>query len=166
MLWPVTSRLLVLACAVVLALTACKTLQPPIEQRTTQGPTAEDLWMYKVVTTNGREPTFDERRHWQDDIDFRVGQYLREHPDAANSLDISTFRFLRRTAVGMTQEQVLILLGPPVARTTDPAEIEKLARKFWPAVKDQAKEAWVYPLGWYIYLADGRVVDITQYLER
>lgn len=158
------SRTLVAAC-LVLALAACKTAKP-IEQRTTQGPLAEDLWMLKVVTANGREPTFDERRHWEDDISFRIGKYLREHPEAANSLDVSTFRFVKRASVGMTQEQVLILLGPPVARTTDPAEMEKLASKYWPTVKEQAKEAWVYPLGWRLFLADGRLVDITQYLPR
>jgi len=165
MLWPVTVRLLALAC-VLLALAGCTTIRPPLEQRTTQGPTADELWMYKVVLTNGREPNFDERRHWEDAIDHQIRKYLREHPEAANSLEVSTFRFFRRVSVGMTKEQVMILLGPPLARTTDAAEMEKIARRFWPGLKDHVKEAWAYPLGWSIYFADNRVVDITQYLER
>jgi hypothetical protein len=79
---------------------------------------------------------------------------------------VSTFRFYRRVAVGQTKEQVLILLGPPSAVTTDQAEIEKLARKYAPAIKGNATEAWVYPLGWSLFFAGPRLVDITQYLER
>jgi hypothetical protein len=164
MLRAVTFRGLALV-SVTLALAACAALRP-LEQRTTQGPTAQEFWMYRVLLTNGREPNFDERRHWEDQIDDQIGRYLRAHPEAANSLDVSTFRFFRRASVGMTKEQVVILLGSPEAVTTDPAEMEKLARKYWPAVKGQAKEAWVYPLGWHLYFADSRLVDITQYLPR
>jgi hypothetical protein len=164
MLGAVTFRGLALV-SVTLVLAACAALRP-LEQRTTQGPTAQEFWMYRVLLTNGREPNFDERRHWEDQIDDQIGRYLRAHPEAANSLDVSTFRFFRRASVGMTKEQVVILLGSPEAVTTDPAEMEKLARKYWPAVKGQAKEAWVYPLGWHLYFADSRLVDITQYLPR
>lgn len=150
--------------AIPLVLFGCGTLRKPIEQRTTQGPTAEQFWMYRMILTNGREPNFDERRYWQNEIDDEIGRYLRTHPDAANSLEISTFRFYRRAAVGMTKEQIVILLGPPETATTDPAEIEKLARQYWPAIKARAKEAWTFPLGWRFYFASDRVVDITQYL--
>jgi len=149
-----------------LLLAACATLRPPLEQRTTQGPTAEEFWIYRVLLLNGREPTFDERRHWEDQIDQRIGEYLRAHPEAANSLDVSTFRFYRRAAVGMTKEQILILLGPPDAVTSDPAQMEKLARRYWPGIQGNATEAWVYPLGWHFYFAGTRLVDITQYLPR
>lgn len=148
-----------------LALAACASFGP-LEQRTTQGPTAEEFWMYRVILANGREPSFEERRHWQDQIDAKILQYLRAHPEAANSLEVSTFRFYRQAAVGMSKEQVTILLGPPEAVTADPARMEKLARRYWPLLKGHAKETWVYPLGWHLYFADARLVDITQYLPR
>jgi len=159
----VTLRLLVLV-ALPLALSACLASRKPVEQRTTQGPSAEHFWLYRMVLTNGREPTFDERRHWQNQIDEDIAQYLRGHPEAASSLEVSTFRFYRRATVGMTKEQVGILLGQPETATPDPAGMEKLARQYWPAVKARAKEAWTYPLGWRFYFAGDRVVDITQYL--
>ncbi len=158
-----TFRLLALV-AIPMVLIGCGTLRKPVEQRTTQGPTAEQFWTYRMVLANGRAPNFDERRHWQNDIDDEIGRYLRAHPDAANSLEISTFRFYRRATVGMTKEQIVILLGPPETTTTDSAEMEKLARQHWPAIKARAKEAWTYPLGWRFYFAGDRVVDITQYL--
>src|SRR5262249_59101848 len=56
------------------------------------------------------------------------------------------------------------LRGPPMSRTADQAEMEKLARQFWPSVKEgEPTEAWVYPSGWRIYIKDKTVVDITQY---
>ena len=126
---------------------------------------AEDLWMTTVILANGREPNFDERRHWTNQMELRISQYLNEHPEVANSLDVSTFRFIRQVSVGQTKEQVLILLGPPVAATKDAAEMEKLARAYWPAVKStDPAEAWVYPAGWRLYFKDTKVVDITQYL--
>jgi hypothetical protein len=57
----------------------------------------------------------------------------------------------------------MILLGAPQQTTTDAAEMEKLAGKYWPDVKPEATEAWVYPLGWRLYFAGARLVDITQY---
>ena len=134
------------------------------EQRTTEGPLAEDIWTMKVLMVNGREPNFDERRRWDNVMEQRIGQYLREHPEAANSMDVSTFKFIRQVSVGQTSDQVLILLGPPMSRTGDQAEMEKLARHFWPSVKEgEPTEAWVYPSGWRIYIKDKTVVDITQY---
>ena len=91
------------------------------EQRTSQGPLAEDLFTTVVYIANGREPNFDERRHWENQLDLRISQYLHSHPEAANSQDVMTFRFLKQASVGQTNEQVLILLGPPLARTTDEA---------------------------------------------
>lgn len=157
------------ACAVVgvaLAVAACAGLKSPLEQRTTQGPTAEELWVYRVLLLNRREPTFDERRHWEDQLDERIAAYLRSHPEVANSLEVSTFRFYRRAAVGMSSEQILILLDAPLATTRDPAEMAKLARRYWPEISGRATEAWVYPLGWHVFFAGSRVTDITQYLPR
>jgi hypothetical protein len=147
-----------------LGLTACA-LGRPIEQRTTQGPGALDLWAYGMALANGRPPTFDERAQWESDLDERIARHLREDPQAASALDVSTFRFHRRVAVGMSKAQVLILLGPPVAMTTDAGEMAKAARRFWPAIQGRATEAWAYPLGWRLYFAGPRLVDITQYLE-
>src|SRR2546426_11291843 len=86
-------------------------------------------------------------RHWQDQIDDRISRYLREHPEAANNLDVSTFRFYRRAAVGMSKEQITILLGPPENVTTRPAAMEKLARQDRPGIKGQARGARGAPLG-------------------
>jgi hypothetical protein len=157
------SRLL----SVVLVVAACaSSSRPLVEQRTTQGPVAEDVWIYKVVTMNGREPTFEERRHWESQIDLAIARYLAADQEFANSSQLSTFRFLRQAAVGMSKEQVLILLGPPERATTEAAEMEKLARKYWPDIRGKASEAWTYPLGWQLYFADSRLVDIVQYQPR
>jgi hypothetical protein len=59
---------------------------------------------------------------------------------------------------------VAILLGAPMAQTTDTAVMERRARKFWPDIKPRARAAWTYPLGWTVYFgAEERVVDITQF---
>jgi len=141
-------------------------MSTPVEQRTTHGPSAEEFFFYQALLTNRREPNFDERRYWEGQIDWRISQYLNQHPEDANSLDVSTFKFYRRAAVGQSKEQVMILLGTPAAATTDGGEIEKLARRYAPAIKGNVTEAWVYPLGWTIYFTGSRVADITQYLEK
>ena len=154
----------ILLVAVLVSLAACASARVK-EQRVTQGPMAEDLWMTGVILANGREPNFDERRYWTNQLELKISQYLHQHPEAANSLDVSTFRFIRQVSVGQTKEQVLILLGRPMGTTKDPAEMEKLARAYWPAVKgSEAEEAWIYPAGWRLYFKDTTVVDITQYL--
>jgi hypothetical protein len=157
-------RRLLVVLALPLLLGACLSARKAEEQRTTQGPSAEAFWLLRMIQANGREPTFDERRHWQNQLDDEIARYLRAHPDAANSLEVSTFRFYRQATVGMTKEQIVILLGRPETATTEPAEIEKLAGKYGPVIKAHAKEAWTYPLGWRFYFAGDRVVDITQYL--
>jgi hypothetical protein len=146
-----------------LAVVGCAT-HHAIEQRTTEGVSAEELFIYKVTQQNGREPTFEERQTWQDRLDQRISAYLREHPEAANSLEVSKFRSLRQATVGMTKEQIRILLGAPADVITDRDRLEKLARKYWPEIRDRAREAWVYPLGWNLYFDADQVVDITQYV--
>jgi hypothetical protein len=164
MLRPVPFRVAVLA-GLALALGACAMFTPPVDQRTPHGPSADEFFVMRSIEANGRHPSFEERRHWEDHIDDQIGRYLREHPRAASDLNVSNFKFFRRSTVGMTKDQITILLGPPLASTTEPAEIEKLARRFAPQIKARAKEAWMYPLGWNFYFAEDRVVDITQYLE-
>jgi hypothetical protein len=90
-------------------------------------------------------------------------RYLRAHPDKANALNVSTFRFLRQVTVGMDQEQVLILLGPPVEVTENQMRMEQVARRYWPQIQGNATLVWTYLEGWAIYFAGQKVVDITQY---
>ena len=159
----VKRRLAVVVC--VLAVVAgCKSA--PTEQRTTHGPSAEELFFLQSYVTNKREPNFDERRHWEGQLDWRISQYLNQHPEDANALEVSTFKFYRRAAVGQSKEQIMILLGAPLVATTDGGEIEKLAHRYAPVIKGNATEAWAYPVGWTIFFAGSRVIDITQYLEK
>jgi hypothetical protein len=141
----------------------CAGLRSATEQRSTHGLTAEQVWTYRILVQNGREPTFEERQRWDLQLDLAISQYLAAHPEVANSLDVSTFRFARQVTVGMTKEQVVLLLGPPVGTTADQAQIEKLARKYWPLVQaGKATEAWVYPLGWNLYFVGPELADMTQ----
>jgi hypothetical protein len=136
----------------------------PFEERSTQGPTAEEMWKARVWVNSGREPTFEERRHWEAQMEEATTAYLREHPEKANALDVSTFRFHRQLTVGMDKQQVLILLGAPGATTSDQLQMEQMARRYWPELRGNVTEAWVYPLGWVVYFAGPRVIDITQYI--
>ena len=120
-----------------------------------------------MVQANGREPRIEERRHWEDQLDARIQQYLHTHPVQANALHVVSFRFDKQVVTGMDKEQVLILLGRPISATTDAAEIEKLGRKYWRLIQaGSVTDAWVYELGWRFFFAGDTLVDITQYLER
>ena len=165
MLWRVKRPLVAV---LVWLLAGCATILPPIDQRTTQGPTAEELWTTRVMLQTGRRPSFEEKRHFEEEMDERIGRYLREHEDAANSLTVLSFRSLRQVTVGMDKAQVEILLGPPVTTTRDAAQMQSLARHHWSDIRDRAKpdEAWTYPFGWVVYFSNARVADITQYLPR
>jgi hypothetical protein len=157
-----TSCVVTLLCVLVAG--GCAARRGPVEQRSTQGPTATQMLNFRVLKESGREPTFEERRQWDGIVEERISAYLRAHPEKANALDVSTFRYLRQASVGMDKEQVLILLGAPVSMSADPAEMEKIARGYWSNVKGEATEVWVYPLGWNMFFAGERLIDITQYL--
>ncbi|MEK7387170.1 MAG: hypothetical protein AABZ83_12070 [candidate division NC10 bacterium] len=160
------SRTLVLTVALLTGVAACAQLTTT-EQRVFQGPTAAEIWTAGVVLVTGREPTFDEKHQWEVQIDRRISQYLHQHPEVANSADVQVFQFVRQVTVGMTKEQVVILLGAPVVATKDAAEIEKLARRYWPLIKPKnVTEAWLYPQGWRLYFSESKAVDITQYADR
>lgn len=161
--WP--ARLAAVALAAV-AVAGCAKWGPPLEQRTSQGPTARQFWYFKQMMTNNREPTLEERRHWEDQLEIQIQRYLHEHPEDAGNLNVASFRFSKQVVTGMTKEQVLILLGPPASTTEDQALIEKAARKYWKEIQGNATEAWTYPLGWAFFFTGQRLVDITQYLER
>lgn len=148
---------------VALAAAGCAVAKPGVEQRTQQGPTAEDMFKLRSVYMNGREPNFNERQAWDSQIEQKISDYLRAHPDKANALNVSTFRFLRQVTVGMDQEQVMILLGPPTEVSGSQARLEQVARRYWPQIQGNATTVWVYLEGWAIYFAGQNVVDITQY---
>jgi hypothetical protein len=148
---------------VALAAAGCVLPRPGVEQRTTQGPTAEDMFKLRSVYINGREPNFEERTQWDSQMEQKISAYLSTHPDKANALNLSTFRFLRQVTIGMDQEQVMILLGAPNEVTDNQARMEQVARGYWAHIQGNATAAWVYPEGWAIYFAGQNVVDITQY---
>jgi hypothetical protein len=154
--------LVVLVCVLVVG--GCFPKQQKVEQRSTHGPTSEQMLNLKVMLESGRQPTFEEKRQWESDVEEKISAYLRAHPDKASALDISTFRFLRQAAVGMDKEQILILLGAPSIVSGDQAQMEKIARGYWANIKGNATEVWVYPLGWNMFFAGQKLVDITQYL--
>jgi len=133
------------------------------EQRTTQGPTAQQMFNLRILNESGREPTFEEKRRWDEQIEQQIAAYLREHPEKANDLDVSTFKFLRQSTVGMDKDQIQILLGPPIAVSSDQAHLEQLARRYWPLIQGRATEVWIYPVGWNLFFSGPRLVDITQY---
>src|SRR6266480_3654475 len=43
----------------------CAVPTQTIDQRTSQGPTADEVWTAKTLTANGRFPTFEEKRYFQ-----------------------------------------------------------------------------------------------------
>jgi hypothetical protein len=158
------SRAFRLLLVLLLAVAGCRTFYPDIDQRTPQGPAAVELWTVRMMQQTGREPSFEEKRLFQNDLDDRIGRYLRENEEAANSTTLMSFRGLKQVTVGMDKAQVEILLGPPVTTTRDAAQMQSLARRHWPDIRGKSDEAWTYPYGWVIYFSNSRVVDITQYL--
>jgi hypothetical protein len=148
----------------VLVVGGCLARRMAVEQRSTQGPTARQMLNVRVMAESGREPTFEEKRQWDSQVEDKISAYLRQHPDKANALDVSTFRYLRQVSVGQDKEQVLILLGAPVSVSGDQGQMEKIARGYWSAIKGNATEVWVYPLGWNLFFAGPKLIDITQYI--
>lgn len=154
-----------LALVAVVFLAGCAVPTQTIDQRTTQGPTADEFWITKMMTTNGRFPTFEEKRHFQDELDSRISQYLREHEVAAsNTLTLMAFRNLHQVTAGMEKGQVEVLLGVPFTTSEDAQQMANWARRHWADIRGRADEAWGYPHGWIFYFNKGKLVDITQYL--
>ena len=140
---------------------ACATPQPVVEQ-TTRGPIAQELQIARSYAANGRDMGWDEKRHYEEQLEEKVFKYLREHPELQNETRYSTFRFWRQVSVGSTKEEVKVLLDDPDERTIDPALMASLARRHWSQVQGKAKEAWVYPLGWVLYIDDKAVVSMIR----
>ena len=53
-------------------------------------------------------------------------------------------------------------MAPRLERTIDPALMASLSRRPWSQVQGKAKEAWVYPLGWVLYMDDKAVVSMIR----
>ena len=140
---------------------ACATPQPVVEQ-TTRGPIAQELQIARSYAANGRDMGWDEKRHYEEQMEEKIFKYLREHPELQNETRYSTFRFWRQVSVGSTKEEVKVLLDDPDERTIDPALMASLARRHWSQVQGKAKEAWVYPLGWVLYIDDKAVVSMIR----
>lgn len=150
----------------VVLMTGCSIPLETKDQRTTQGPTADEFWMTKMLASNGRYPSFEEKRHFQDELDERIAKYLREHEDAASDpLTTPAFRNLHQVTAGMQKGQVEVLLGPPFSTSDDAQQMANWARRHWPEIRGRADEAWGYPYGWIFYFHRGRIVEITQYLS-
>jgi hypothetical protein len=144
-------------------LVGCSTAPPPEQnvQRTTEGPTADELFMSRFAQGYGRVPTFNESMAFRNELEERVSNYLVTHPDVNASPRASQFTFQRRIAVGMTKEEVVVLGGLPYEATPDEKQMEQAAKQFWPSIKPRAKEMWIYPGGWQLYFDDERLVDVT-----
>ncbi len=144
------------------SLTACATGPSDKDiQRATEGPSAEEVFMNRFLQGYGRLPTFDESAVFRVELEQRVSDYLTKRPELSTSPRASHFTFHRRVSVGMSREEVMLLVGAPYEVTRDEAEMQAAARQFWPAVRQHAWEMWVYPGGWQFYFDSDRLVDLT-----
>lgn len=139
----------------------CASITEVPVQRATVGPRADSIYNARFVRDYARLPTFDETSKFRDDLAGRTSDYLTKHPAIATSPRASQFRFERRVDLGMSKEEVTLLLGAPDAVTTDPDQMKAAAEIFWPQVSKKAKEMWTYPSGWSLYFEADRLVDIT-----
>ena len=151
----------VVAMGLGLAAGACATPQPIIEQ-TARGPIAQEIQVARSFAANGRDMGWDEKRAYEDQLEEKVFKYLREHQELENEPRYSTFRFWRQVSIGSTKDEVKVLLEDPDARTIDPALMASMSRRHWSQIQRKAKEAWVYPLGWVLYLDDKAVVSMIR----
>lgn len=144
-----------------MALGSCATINEVPVQRATVGPRAESIYNARFVRGYARLQTFDETSKFREDLARRTSDYLTRHPAIATSPRASQFRFERRVDLGMSKEEVTLLLGAPDAVTADPDKMKAAAEMFWPEVSKQAQEMWTYPSGWSLYFDADRLVDIT-----
>ena len=130
-------------------------------QRTTQGPTADDVWMARFVQGYGRLPTYDEQIAWKEGLETRILAFLSRRPEIATSPRASQFRFQRSVVVGMQKDEVTALLEQPDAVTSDAAAMRTAAGRFWEPIGARAKEMWTYPPGWRLYFEGDRLIDMV-----
>jgi hypothetical protein len=143
-----------------LSLASCATVRDNV-QRTTEGPTAEEIFAARFQDGFKRQPTFDETTSFRNEMDERISRYLSRNPDVAASPRASGIRFARRVSVGMSKAEVLLLVGQPTATTQDPVAMRQAAGSFWPAIQPRAVEMWSYPATWQLYFDGSRLVDLT-----
>jgi hypothetical protein len=146
---------------VLLAAAGCLMSSEPVVYRAAEGPRADDIFNERFVRSYGRVPTFEETFVWREELNQAIATYFVKHPDVAISPRSQHFRLHRRVALGMSKEEVMVLVGRPAAATSDPKAMEMGAKQFWPEVRLRAKEMWLYPPGWRLYFDDDRLVDIT-----
>ena len=141
-----------------LVATACSIPEKKTLEYTNHGPSADDLFVARSYALNGRKPTFDERRRWENEMEERVYGYLRQHPELEQTARYTDFRSWWQIAPGSTPAEVRLLLDEPQEQTVDPARMAALAERHWPEVESKAKEAWVYDPGWIVYFDDKGVI--------
>ncbi len=112
-----------LRAALALALLAGCASQKDAVQRATEGPTADEIYLARFQRGYGRGPTFDETMAWRADFDKKVTEYITRQPGMVASPRVGQFRVQRRVAVGMTREEVALLVGLPELVTP---EIDRL----------------------------------------
>ena len=155
-------RRVVLALALGAATAGCAALLPRDEvQRTTEGPTAEDMLTARFLDGFKRPPTFDEGLAFRAEMEQRIADYLARHPEMAASPRASQLRFARRVSVGMNRSEVVLLVGEPLAATGDRAAMQRAAGPFWLAIGGEVQEMWSYPGGWKLYWNGDRLADLT-----
>lgn len=152
------ARRIVLLLAALLA--GCATSKLDMVELTPRGPSAEEQMMLRSLATNGRPPSFEERRQWQGQIEERVFAYLRDHPEVQQSVRYTDFRFWWQVTTGSTPGEVRVLLQEPQEQTVDPARMTALAERHWTELRGKAKEAWVYEPAWVIYFDDTAVIGM------
>lgn len=145
----------------VLAVLAGCAAPKELVQRATAGPTADEIYLARFVKGYGRPPSFNETLAWREQFDQRVSEYISRQPGMVASPRVTQFRVERRVAVGMTKEEVSLLVGLPEAIVADEKLMEAAAKQFWPEVRKSAKEMWTYPAGWQLYFDGDRLVDLT-----
>ena len=147
---------------VLVSLTGCATGASEKEvQRAAEGPTAEEVFASRFLVGYHRAPTFDESVAFRTALEHRVSGYLTTRPELNVSPRASHFTFYRRVSVGMSKEEIVLLVGAPDETTQDAAQMQAAARQFWPEVRRHAGEMWVYPGGWQFYFDADRLIDLT-----
>ena len=142
------------------ALSGCASGGAAAVQRATQGPTADEVWLARFFQGYARWPTFDEKVAWKDGFESRVLAYLSRRPEVATSPRAGQFRFQRAVMVGMTKDEVVLLLEQADTVTSDGAAMREAAGPFWEPIGKHAKEMWTYPSGWRLYFDGDRLVDV------
>ncbi len=143
------------------AAAGCASKGPTVE-RASHSPSARELYVARSYQLYQREPNFDERSLWENELDLRIASYLRSHPELEQSPRYTEFRFLKHATPGSTRGEVRTLLEEPREETVDPDRMAALAKRHWAELHTKAKEAWVYPAGWVLYFDDTAVIAILR----